>query len=400
MEARNNMEARKNPIMAAAKPGGARIKISHTNFFDEPDPGLQALRERLTKALELAAGKAVAHLADPKKYPLSQTHGSLERALGDFIGNLPTRKRKEAIEMLLPTATGTASDRERAYGQLAAVNLRSAIPVIAQAQSLRLPRVPSPSERLISKVRRLALDQDGRPPEGDEDGRPGGDDRPPLHKLQLRLRSLECLKDTKELFKDEIRLMGTASDGIGVVKNIKPVKLGKFKTGKIESFNPPQVFATFDTQNISLLPRSFDVALILFEKDWGKSEPGQVIDSAVDGIVDFVKDDVTEYVKKLILEGGAGSLTAAVVAFLTNPELGVILAGAAIGFLVAIGLGVLGSLLKKILSDEVFDPARANITLESLTGLLDEDFITNQQLATYSGFGATYKLNYDWRLIP
>lgn len=376
---------------------GLRPRVSHVNIFKQPNSGIEAIKDRLQKVFDLAMEKAVAHLEDADKYPLPKQPRSLECAFFKFLDNLPRSAKKDAIDKFMPRIRASAKEREVVYGPLKAVNLRSATAVIDQAKKLPMA-LTSPSPTFVEELRRLVLDDDGRPPEDDAEppGGGGDGDEPDLHKLRLRLRSLECMDKTNwEIGKDEIKIMGTASDGLGVVKIIKPQNLGKFKKGDVKTFGSGETFALFDTEGSPDLPfRSFDVSMILFERDLGKSDPAEILDSAIDSVTDFLKDPITKFVEEVVKSTLKGALAGALAGTVGG------LQGMLIGACVGAALGLLNSLAKKAFGHEIFDPINANLTLTSVTGLIDEDFVTDPISTTFSKHGGIYRLTYDWHLTP
>jgi hypothetical protein len=380
----------------------ARPRVSYTNLIDVPEPALIEVRNRLGQAVELAFAKAVAFSNDPKTYPLPAGR-SLEQAIANMIDMMPRKARREAADRVMPVLTGRAEVRQKAYGPLAALDVRAAAPVLARA--FELPwTAPRSNGSLLGKLRSLPLDDDGRPP-SDDDNPPGGSpppDRPVLHRVQFRVVSVECRNDTKgEWFKDEIRLAGVGSNGVGAAVHPKALDLGKYKTGDVKTFAPPEVFTSVDTSDIRLLPRTFETTLMLFEKDWGPTDPSEaLINSLVNGGTDALKKPLTDLFKKLIREGGLGSVAGGLAALLASPELPVLLAGAAIGLAVTVILKLVAAAATRILGNEVFGVESATLTLESLTGVIDEDFITDRQTVDFEKFGGRYRLTYDWRLIP
>src|SRR5262249_3688585 len=111
-------------------------RISYMNYFDKPDSGIQTIKDRLEKVIQLTMEKAIAHIAEPGNYPLPNTPSSLERIFADLAANLPRGARKDAVEKYMPLIKGSINDREAVYGPLKVVNLRSSASMIDQAKAV------------------------------------------------------------------------------------------------------------------------------------------------------------------------------------------------------------------------------------------------------------------------
>lgn len=103
----------------------------------------------------------------------------------------------------------------------------------------------------------------------------------------LKINSLECVQDSAEPGKDEIKI-GAVATTTRVLANgtlsvdsriIDPIDFGKFKKDDLNPFNPAKLIAAFETDT----PAAVTVHLVLFEDDlFGGIKP--VLKDLVDGL--------------------------------------------------------------------------------------------------------------------
>lgn len=226
---------------------------------------IQFLEKRLTDTLLLAAEKAAAHLTSPAAYPLPPSNiRSMERALYDIAMALPKRKRDDFAEKFMPSVLAPAAKRKSDFGDLFAVDLKKAQPVIEQVKTIAVPQamqlttadIPSPAVQ--KNIPRLS--------------KPGKLIQPQQAALATRLDfivdSITCSK-TSDLRKDEISMGAFGNDSTGASFSTDPFFVGKFKKNESIRLNEKGNLFVFSTDGGSVggFPISYIAGIFLIEED-------------------------------------------------------------------------------------------------------------------------------------
>lgn len=389
------------------------VQFTHQRLFSESEPALRPLVRRISDAMSISFEKAVASLHQPKDYPLPSAPSAAERIWADFLSSLPKRKQKEAVELFFDRVQTSGTARKQMYGLLAQVNLRSAVPISDQVRRIAIPKPNKPSAKFIGSLgKRLESAIECKRVRAEKRGVPHLNS--PSPKLEMRLVSMTCGKDTPELGKDEMFINGVSSDGIGQLRTIPDFNLGKYKSGASKVFNPPEVFHVFPLAQDFLFDREFSIDLLLLEKDWfliakEKKEAGgigQVVGSLIDSVASNA--ELKQTVEELIKAASAGGL-AALMAELgigvatggaTFASLVAAIQGALVPILVGAALVMAASIIKRLVQHEIYSKSRAAITIAPLTEPILEPIVLEQHFIEYSDYRSQYVLTYDWRLIP
>lgn len=213
---------------------------------------------------------------------------------------------------------------------------------------------------------------------------------PPASKLSLRVSKIRCVSDTKELGKDEI-LLGAQATMISLSNDgtfgaaidagtTAPIALGKFKTGDQKDLE--LVVASFNLRDGQPFPRVFNGSLLLVEHDFG--DPGKLI-TVLKAVEALVEDKVVEKVEEFLKDALADEKFAPLIA----------LAVTLVPSVLAALIGAIG----KAFADEQFPLFAAAVAMDSPTDLFEggkRD--TADQVATFSAFGGTYQVTFDFAL--
>lgn len=436
------------------------MRATHANLFDPSDTTTQSLRSAFESWMGLALERAAAHVHDPQRYPLPPDADSMEALLHGWLAGLPDGDRRRMVDRVVGSIQAPAAQRRQRWGRLADVDLAQPADVLTQAVRAGLLDDVKPSPAFKARLAALATATPRAHGNG-EDGS-GGSHSGPAHEkhvpqLQLCLRSLECLKDTREAGRDEMYVMGTAVDGISALRNFGPIRLGKYRAeydnerreerhdrrderreerrenrndrhpsrelrGKTDNdethvrrdFQQPFALVSFPTKDTGFA-RNFEVILMLYERDLGFGAPEKALDSLLSGVASPLSKMVYDKIKKEIagaMTAGTGTFGALFTAALMG---GATVAGAAaaaatpalIAGLAALAVFGLITALRKAFAPEVFELVHANIVLEDLHGLIDaDDFHTDAvtaevaQVALAPDRAGKYRLTYEWKLIP
>ncbi|HEX8351560.1 MAG TPA: hypothetical protein VF611_01455, partial [Pyrinomonadaceae bacterium] len=215
----------------------------------------------------------------------------------------------------------------------------------------------------LAAARRLPGDDGDWPPRGDDprwprigDGEgPGGSTGGgtlPLKRVVLRLHNVKCLKETREVGKDEMEcaasavIITTGAAGPVVSKEIvvDPFKLGSFHTGDSKSLGDKVLFA-FNTPSPEELPVAYIMHLFLIEKDMLdlRSVRGKIRDIAkklAQEIVNWSVQQKKDWIK-------------------------------IVGVLIAIGLNWLIDRIAEWVGHDYFDPVSVSFNIDSLADRLE-----------------------------
>jgi len=238
----------------------------------QPDgDGLRQVVADATGGALLAFDKAIAHRADPARYPLSAEPGSLEQRLAARLDALPKDARDALTRAALQRIGAPAAARRTTYGPLGAVDPGRPEPVRRQARSVPLPpdlgaaasvaraRLEAPARAAPAAARQAALD----PRLVQTDGA-----------LQLWLTEICCAQKTGDGGLDEIAVGAVATDFLNKSEaTAGPIAVGRFKTGdriagETAGANLPRLLHAFPITDAGLFsPACCSVALMLAETD-------------------------------------------------------------------------------------------------------------------------------------
>lgn len=231
-------------------------------------PKLHLITDRVKGAINLAMEKVVNHDKNPQQYPLPSDPKSLERALHNLYSKLPNRKQKKMVEKASVNMKKTAAQRSQIYGDLMAVNLKSAVSIVEQAKAIPPPASFKLTEAEITALKRQVGAAAVKPKKPATPTNAKGRTRvAPAAALASELKffidSLTCNKKS-EIGKDEISLAGIAFDSVGGSLNLAPFFVGKFKKGQTIAVgqNP----FSFKIDGIQF-PATFSAGLFIIEKD-------------------------------------------------------------------------------------------------------------------------------------
>ena len=221
------------------------------------------------------------------------------------------------------------------------------------------------------------------------------------NELQFRVRSVECIDDTKGWGDDDISIGGAAIFANGKTITL-PALLNEypFETGETKTFDPPKVFANFKFEDEDTVtyqgktypiewPRAFMVLIIMVEEDLAGDFPDEVA-KIVNQIKDSIKPEIESAVAGAIGGVIGGPMGTAI--------------GSAVGYVVSKILDwvivELISLIKEWYEDDLFPVRSLSVTIN--TPYLPEPVGTKTHSSGHTKWigwhEGEYKLNFDWRL--
>ncbi len=116
------------------------LQVARIEKIENPD--LKAIADRVINVQKLAMHRAVANLADPKRYPLPADHKSFENIFARRLQQVPEARRQAAIAKVMPLLKGAPAERQKVHGELAAIDLTNIQSVAAQAHAVKLRLSP------------------------------------------------------------------------------------------------------------------------------------------------------------------------------------------------------------------------------------------------------------------
>ena len=163
--------------------------ITTAEVTDIADPVLRKIAKRVVNEMDLTIAKVVAHDAQPAKYPLPSDPDSIEQILWQYYQTKTVPQRSFAAARLTPMIEGTSARSKRMLGDLAAVDLESAVPIAEQVSKL-----PYPADLRISAaaMERLAESYD----QAAEVGEGGLMAQQTTDRLELRIHRVTCVDET------------------------------------------------------------------------------------------------------------------------------------------------------------------------------------------------------------
>src|SRR5690349_16512079 len=103
------------------------------------DAKLRAAATRVAKTALLAMEKAVAHAAQPERFPIATDANTFERIFLSHLQSLPAATRQAATANVMVSVQAPQAGRIKSYGDLANVDLTAASPVEVQVNKLAVP---------------------------------------------------------------------------------------------------------------------------------------------------------------------------------------------------------------------------------------------------------------------
>jgi hypothetical protein len=170
------------------------------------DAKLDWAKDRLSKTIDIALERVVAHDENSRYYPLPSDPRSLERALHKLFETLPRKNKKAVIEKVNTTLKAGRDARTKIYGDLVDIDFRSTAPVIAQVKAKPVPERFMITEADATELRsRLKL-----PKRSTERAARGV----VANELAFEVVSLTCVRPT-DIRKDEMSLAAVGVDNLG-----------------------------------------------------------------------------------------------------------------------------------------------------------------------------------------
>lgn len=346
------------------------IKVSQIK--DISDPKLRAVAQTFADIAIFSAQKAMAHRADPTKFPLPAAANSLEQIFDKYIRTLPPDIVKAAT---IRVAAEVKRDPLRATPNtlvLRRVNMQSAVSIEAQVQQAG----PSLSPKItIAELREavgihVPVSHRFRPKQSDA-------------ALELDIVSVNCDEETglTSAGSDSMNIGGAAIDAVGNVATIGPYGLGTYDSGTNRTING--LLTTFDLAIGRGWPRSYFVVLAPSNKAVG----GLI--EFINGLVQKARDYIASY---------AGAAVGAVVGGYVGGALGAIggpvgaalgaLVGAAVGYVVGWAIDHLWGWIKNAFGGHVFQPVTLQLDLPFYGATLSSGPFS----AWWSGAGGHYTM--------
>lgn len=228
------------------------------------DRKLDWVKDRLTKTIDIALERVIAHDENPAYFPLPSDPKSLEWALHRLFGTLPRRNKKDVIEKVNKTLKAGREARTKIYGDMANVDFRSKTPILDQVKIKPVPENLKITQADVTELRsRLKLPSVVKP---QKPSKPVPAQAVVATELAFEILNLTCVRPT-DIRKDEMSLAGVGIDNIGEEIAIAPLFVGDFKKGETLALGAQGKIANFKL-TVGEFPKTFFVAFFLVEKDW------------------------------------------------------------------------------------------------------------------------------------
>ncbi len=216
--------------------------------------------------------------------------------------------------------------------------------------------------------------------------------------VSLRVNKIECIKTTKEIDRDEIKLAAITTQGqvkaSGSKKKLaaraergEVLDAGKFKNGETRNYRRPREIARFKAGGRDGWPRYYHATLLMIEEDEGAI--GKIVNEAV--------KSVEKEAAAAISTAAASATSTALAAVLAGSAAGsaVPLIGTAVGAAAGAAVGVAAAPIKKAHEDDVFDPKHIQLRLTAFprrAGVVEG----SRRTAIFRGFKGVYRVTYTW----
>lgn len=223
---------------------------------------------------------------------------------------------------------------------------------------------------------------------------------PRFSSVELRIHSIECVKTTREIDRDEIALAAIkvehAVQGVGNARQLAAkaesgalISAGKFKDDEVRRFDPPRIATRFTAGSPEAgWPRTYEAILLMIELDEGTA--GRVVASAVASVEKQAKAMITK------AAGAAAGVVLGAIGAGAAAGSAVPLIGTAIGTAVGASVGLAMAEIKRAHKDDVFDPVEIQLSLPSFPQEAGQ--IDSRRSARLHGFKGTYVVHYSWAI--
>ena len=337
----------------------------------------KAAGENIKNAVLLTADRAVLHAANPTKYPIDMTVGSLEQAFHTYFQKWPAAKQKALQDKTV--ASLASPERTARLGALADVDLTSPKPILDQSiVALGGSLAPRPS-----------------PPPGPPPGgavAPEADDANAV--IRCRLRKITCIDETDpDIGDDDMIIGGAITNDKGKVSKVDQSTLGEFneEDQRVKLYTPPKWFATAylgagvsGGLKESSWPKEYLATIVLCEQDNGGFP--DLLNTILEAIVNTVGKWAAETLGATV--GGA-------IGTALFPGLGTVVGGA-IGALVGWVFDDIVGFLKSWWED---DPLPAFTSVCKVNHYRTGGVSTAAaQYWDIKGQGGEYKVELDWQV--
>jgi hypothetical protein len=223
---------------------------------------LNWLKDRMTKTVDIAWERVIAHNENPSYYPLPSGSNSLERALHQLFEALPRKNQKDVIEKVNKTLKAGSAARKTIYGDLADVNFRSSASLVDQIKTKPVPENMKLTDADITEARRRLKLPAAKPQKAE---RAKVRQAAEATELGFDMVSLKCIRPT-DIRKDEISLAGSAVDNVGGELVVQPFFVGDFKKDQSLDLGAKARLFNFKL-TVGEFPKTFVAAVFLVEKD-------------------------------------------------------------------------------------------------------------------------------------
>jgi hypothetical protein len=220
--------------------------------------------------------------------------------------------------------------------------------------------------------------------------------------VELRIHSIDCVKTTREIDRDEIALAAIKVEhtvqGLGNARQLAAraesgglIRAGKFKDGEARRFDPPRVAARFTAGAPDAgWPRIYEAILLMIELDEGAA--GKIVASAVQSVEKQARAVITK------AAGAAAGVVLGAIGAGAAAGSAVPLIGTAIGTAVGAAAGLAMAEIKRAHEDDVFEPVEIQLSLPSFP-LAAGEVAGSRGSAKMHGFKGTYVVNYSWVIV-
>jgi hypothetical protein len=347
----------------------------------ELEPELRPIADRALAMLELAAKKAVAHDASPKKYPMPAGKNELEHILYQRLRQRPVATRKRSAAQVMPTLRPGPSAALAGLGT-STVDLTSTRPVAAQVGT-PAPKAGFKPEAILASVGQVMA------------AVPTRAIITPYTGVELRIHKVVCRSETNEWGSDEFDLAGISIDATGDTRPIPRFRVSSdFDSGEQVKYSPqPKLFARFPFASDNTItvngktktvgwPRTYHVTFLPAEIDNGG------FPEFANKLYQKARDQVTKWVAEAVAAYTGGAAGAII--------------GVAVGKIVGYAMDRLFDLLVRWWEDDMFIPLTSTAKLTGASadfkGKVGGTATTSPRMLWWKQHGGHYEVHYDWRL--
>jgi hypothetical protein len=380
------------------------MNIIACNDKNLPDD-LQAIANEASRITIAAIESAAANMRDPVKFPMS-ANAALEIAALDVLKQRQAAKPRQVNSLQLrsvanlsrvsPVPTSLVEQlrtKPTLAGRGILAELKAMTPAVkalkldtATAVAIQDAVATNDTEKLFHTLGLAFSIIPGMAAPAPAPALPKG-----FTKLILNIDRVKCLDDVgiefTDWFEDDIRLGGLGADSTGQRRKIQAFKVGDFKRGEVQRFNPNRKFVEFDLTRAGSWPRAFSTTFLMAE--WDGS--GAFLD-ALRALWDAVGEVVEELVVAAVI-AGAGAIGIGVGA--SGGPVGMI-----IGAVVGAAIGLVVHYLFASLEDDVFEPTTVTLSLPDVqTRFAGGQRRSGKRSEMLTHPSASYTLTYEWELV-